>query len=305
MSPQATGKKARAAAANGPGGARSSAANGKTGNLADGRGSAQRRGPPTGAAATPRDAVQPLATATSAAPGDGSRPKEASVIVWKDAVGPASTRLLGYTDVRVGPRTAASAGLTRLKRGMLADADPKLIVPLGSLDVFVATLVRGVVGSTLPAGEEVGKTGGWLRWHQVRSAQALPPCYEGPVGEAVVTQTPPGVSLSPGCLDVELIGAEAVELEVVRGSHFYLCRGTTRWVAMDGPLELLRVPPSSALVYEACLVRRVPEATYEVDLIWYEALLCGGDQPIHVFATGAPGSVPSAGPGGQKSLQQR
>lgn len=46
----------------------------------------------------------------------------------------------------------------------------KMDVPLAALDVFVPTLVRGVVGNTLPAGVQVGETGGRLRCHKVRSA---------------------------------------------------------------------------------------------------------------------------------------
>lgn len=69
--------------------------------------------------------MQPLAPDAGAAPSDGAQPEAAGMVVWKDAVGPASARMLGYTDMRVGPGAAASAGLTRFTPGLRSEAEPE------------------------------------------------------------------------------------------------------------------------------------------------------------------------------------
>lgn len=74
---------------------------------------------------------------------------------------------------------------------------------------------------------------------------------------------------------------------------------------MDSPFEHLRVPQSSVISKELCLMRRVPETTHEVDLVRYEELLRRGDHPNLVLATAAPACGPSAYRGGNESTRLR
>lgn len=53
------------------------------------------------------------------------------------AVGPASARVLRYMDACGGPDTAASAGLTRPRPGLRADAEPEQ----ADIDLSVAALL--------------------------------------------------------------------------------------------------------------------------------------------------------------------
>lgn len=119
-----------------------------------------------------------------------------------------------------------------------------------------------------------------------------------------MTKTPLAAPVSTPYLGVLLIEAEPVNLEVVRGSHFHLHRGTTPKEAMVGPSQQLRLQSNSVLVDDAFLVRRVPEAIHEVESIWYDVLLCRGDGHCLDFRTAAPGSGPLGDPDGQKSTQQ-
>lgn len=118
---------------------------------------------------------------------------------------------------------------------------------------------------------------------------------------AAVKETTLGAPLSSGCMGVLFPGAEAVAPEVVCGRHLDLRLGTTPSAAMDGPFELLRVPPNSVLACEVHLVRCLPKTTHEINVIRNEALLRSGDCPNKVFATAAPGFDPSADTGGNAS----
>ena len=157
------------------------------------------------------------------------------------------------------------------------------------LDAFVAVLVRSLLGDALPKGVQVGETGGRLRRRKMqRSAAASPAYYDGPVRDAAVAESPPGAPLVPRSVGVVLTGPDALELEVVRGSHLHLRRRRKPWAAMKGPFEALCVPPNSALVYDGFLVRRLPSTTKAVDVVWYEVLLCSEDRPNLVFVSAAP-----------------
>lgn len=125
VAPQWSGVGAEKAAAKGPGGVPSSAGKGKTGRRGDGAGSAQPHGPPTGGFLPASNTAQPLAPAAGASLGDGAPPEASGVVVWKDTVEPDSVRVLGYTEVGVGPETAASAGQMLLTHGLRADAEPE------------------------------------------------------------------------------------------------------------------------------------------------------------------------------------
>lgn len=143
---------------------------------------------------------------------------------------------------------AAQTHTTAGSRLISALRNAKLEVCLVALYVRVTFLVRGVVASTLPESVHVGNSGGRLRLQKVRRAHALLAHYDGPVGDTAVTETPPETPLLPRCLNLLLTGAEAMELEVVRGRHLHLRRGIAPWAAKDSAFEQLRVPPNSVLV---------------------------------------------------------
>lgn len=180
-------------------------------------------------------------------------------------------------------RTAAGSAL------LSALAVAELDEWMAGVDAFVAVLVRNLLGDALPKGLQVGETGGRLRRRKIRrDAAALAAYYDGPLGDAPVTESPPGARLTRRSVGVVLTGPDALELQVVRGSHLHLRRRSKPWAAMRGPFETLRVPPNSALVYDGFLVRRLPKTTKPADVVWYEVLLYSGDRPNLVFVSGRP-----------------
>ena len=114
-----------------------------------------------------------------------------------------------------------------------------------------------------------------------------------------VTAGVPGAPLKPRCYVVLLTASGAVELDVVSGSHVHLRSNEAPWRTMDGNFTRVRVPPFSAMVCDAFLVRRVPEASEHVDVVWYEAPLYPPLwQQNAVFVTLPP--TPAAPPAAQE-----
>ena len=188
-------------------------------------------------------------------------------------------------------RTAAGSKLILQLRATGDDLKSNLAL----LDVCAVVLAHSIFGASLDSGQQLAETGGRLRWNRTRVGGALQPYYDGIVTDNAADGPDAGKPLLPRCLVVVLTGSGAVELDVVRGSHVHLRSRDRPWDVMRGPFERVRVPRYSAMVYDAYLVRRVPETSEHVDVIWYEAPLYPAQwHQNSVFVTLPPGTPQAA-----------
>lgn len=192
----------------------------------------------------------------------------------------------------VSMRTAAGSELLTQLR-----ADSEYVNPrwLGSLDIAAVTLVRRVWEESLEHGVELGKTGGWLRWHKIQKQGApLYPYFGGRVQDVTFKDSPAGAVLFLRSVGVVLTGSVELELDVVRASHLRLRGSRKPWEVMRRPFKRVVVPAFSAMVYDAFLVRRIAGSQSRVDVCRYEALACaGGGRQNELFETLPPGDTPA------------